>query len=118
MKSFEEMAALIRLNEVGRRACIDTPYGRRMLCYADSTATGRYLHFIEAWIRRVRPFYANSHTSVSSTGRIMTQLREEARAVIRRGVNAGKDDVVMFVGSGATAAVNKLVGLLGFRIPE
>src|SRR5882672_12865590 len=99
MKSFEEMAALIRLNEVGRRASIETPYGRRMLCYADLTATGRYLHFVEAWIRRVRPFYANSHTSVSSTGRVMTELREEARRLVRRAVNAGPDDVAMFVGA-------------------
>src|SRR6478752_6808643 len=102
MKSFEEMAALIRQNEVGRRACIDTPFGRRLLCYADLTATGRYLHFVEAWIRRVRPYYANSHTAISSTGRIMTELREEARKVVRRAVNASSDDVVLFVGAGAT----------------
>lgn len=118
MKSFEEVTGFIRQNEVGRRACIETPFGRRMLCYADLTATGRYLHFVEGWIRRVRPFYANSHTAVSSTGRIMTELREEARRVIRRSVNAGPDDVVLFVGAGATAAVNKLVGLLGLRISE
>lgn len=118
MKSFEEIAALVRQNEVGRRARIETPFGRRLLCYADLTATGRYLHFVEAWIRQMRPFYANSHTAVSSTGRIMTQLREEARARVARGVHAGDDDVVLFTGSGATAAINKLVGLLGLRIPE
>ncbi len=118
MQTFDEVAAFIRQNEVGRRACIDTPYGRRMLCYADSTATGRYLHFVEAWLRRVRPFYANSHTAISSTGRVMTELREEARRVIRRAVNARAHDEVLFVGAGATAAVNKLVGLLGWRISE
>ncbi len=115
MQSFEEVASFIRNNEIGRRACLDTPYGRRILCYADLTATGRYLHFVEAWIRRVRPFYANSHTAVSSTGRVMTELREEARRVVRRALNAGPDDVAVFVGAGATAAVNKLVGLLGWR---
>lgn len=109
---------LIRQHEVGRRAHIDTPFGRRLVCYADLTATGRYLHFIEAWIRRVRPYYANTHTAVSSTGRIMTELREEARRVVRRAVNAGPGDEVLFVGPGATACVNKLVGLLGLRIPE
>lgn len=118
MQSFEEVAAFIRQNEVGRRAWLDTPYGRRLVSYADLTATGRYLHFVEAWLRRVRPFYANSHTAISSTGRVMTELREEARKVIRRAVNAGPQDEVLFVGSGATAAVNKLVGLLGWRISE
>jgi selenocysteine lyase/cysteine desulfurase len=48
----------------------------------------------------------------------MTDLREKARRVIGRSVNAGADDVVLFVGSGATAAVNKLVGLLGLRVSE
>src|SRR5437870_13720286 len=102
MRSFEELAAFIRQNEVGRRASIETPYGRRTLCYADLTATGRYLHFVEAWIRRVRPFYANSHTAVSSTGRIMTQLRERARETVCRSVHASEEDVVLFVGAGAT----------------
>jgi selenocysteine lyase/cysteine desulfurase len=118
MRTFEEVASFLRSNEVGRRAWLDTPYGRRTLCYADLTATGRYLHFVEAWLRRVRPFYANSHTAISSTGRLMTELREEARRVIRRSMNAGPHDEVLFVGSGATAAVNKLVGLLGWRISE
>lgn len=118
MRTFEEVASFIRQHEVGRRAWIDTPYGRRLLCYADLTASGRYLHFVEAWLRRVRPFYANSHTAISSTGRVMTELREEARRVIRKAVNAGPTDEVLFVGSGATACVNKLVGLLGWRISE
>ncbi len=115
MRTFEEVARHIRLNEVGRRACIETPYGRRLLCYADMTATGRYLHFVETWVRRLRPYYANTHTSISSTGRIMTDLRERARQVIAAAVHAGPEDLVLFVGAGATAAVNKLVGLLGLR---
>src|SRR3954468_14207851 len=118
MQSFEEVAAFLRNNEVGRRAFLDTPYGRRLLCYADLTATGRYLHFVEAWLRRVRPFYANTHTAVSSTGRITAELREESRRGGRRSGNAGPEDVALFIGSGATAAVNKLVGMLGLRISE
>ena len=117
-ESFDEVAAFLRQHEVGRRAFIETPFGRRLCCYADLTATGRYLHFVEAWIRRVRPFYANTHTAVSSTGRILTELRERAREVVHRAVNAGPEDEVLFCGAGATAAVNKLVGLLGLRIPE
>jgi selenocysteine lyase/cysteine desulfurase len=118
MKSFEEVAAFIRQNEVGRRACVETPFGRRLMFYADLTATGRYLHFVERWVERIRPFYANTHTAVSSTGRITTALREKAREVVARAVKADDDDVVLFTGAGATAAVNKLVGLLGLRIDE
>lgn len=118
MRSFEEVAAFVRVNEVGRRAYLDTPFGRRLITYADLTATGRYLHFVEAWIRRIRPFYANTHTAVSSTGRIVSALREKARDVVARSVGAGEDDVVLFTGPGATSAVNKLVGLLGLQVSE
>jgi selenocysteine lyase/cysteine desulfurase len=112
------MRSLIRLSEIGRGAAIQTPFGRRLLCYADLTATGRHLSFVENWFTQVCPYYANTHTAVSSTGRIMTELREQSRSAIARSVHAGPDDVVLFVGAGATAAANKLVGLLGFRISE
>lgn len=117
-RSFEEVAAFIRQHEVGRRACVETPFGRRLMFYADLTATGRYLHFVERWVERIRPFYGNTHTAVSSTGRITTALREKAREVVARSVKASPDDVVLFTGAGATAAINKLVGLLGLRIDE
>jgi selenocysteine lyase/cysteine desulfurase len=113
-----DILKIVRRNEMGRGACIETPFGRRLLCHADLTATGRFLGFIEAWINRLRPYYANSHTVISTTGKLMTTLREEARDVIRRTCGAGKDDVVLFCGAGATAAVNKLVNLLGFSAPE
>lgn len=118
MTRFDELTELLRCQEVGRGATLRTPFGSRLLFYADSTATGRFVHFVEAWLSQVRPFYGNTHTAVSSTGRIMSRLREQARDVVRRSVNAGTDDIVVFVGSGATAAVNKLVGLLGLRIDE
>jgi selenocysteine lyase/cysteine desulfurase len=116
--TFDELAELIRLQEIGRGAPIETPYGTRRLFYADLTATGRFVHFVEAWLTSVRPYYGNTHTSVSSTGRVMSKLREDARRVIHEAVGAGPEDVVVFVGSGATSAIAKLVGLLGLRIPE
>ncbi len=118
MLPFDEVTARLRSAEAGRRAFVATPFGRRLLTYADQTATGRSLAFVEAAIAGVRPLYANTHTAISTTGRVMTRLREQARAAIAAAVHAGPDDVVLFTGSGATAAVNKLVGLLGLRIDE
>ncbi|MCP3978507.1 MAG: aminotransferase class V-fold PLP-dependent enzyme [bacterium] len=115
---FAATADWVRGEEIGRAVHIETPFGKRLICYADLTATGRHLQPVEDWIRGIRPFYANTHTEISTTGRMMTELRENARQVIARSVNAGADDEVVFVGSGATAAVNKLVGLLGLRVPE
>jgi len=118
MRTFDDHATLIRRHELGRGAAIDTPWGRRLLFYADLTATGRYLDLVEAWVARAREHYANTHTAVSTTGAHMTRLREDARALVHRAVGAGPDDHVLFCGSGATAATNKLVGLLGWRVSE
>jgi len=118
MPSFREVAARVRQGELGRSTAVETPFGRRLLCYADLTATGRAVDFVERQMEALLPYYANTHTALSTTGRVTTALREEARRQVARGVGAGPEDEVLFVGSGATAAVNKLVGLLGLRIPE
>ena len=81
--------------------------------YADWTASGRALGFVEDAIRgQVLPLYANTHTDSSGTGRHTTRLREQARQVIHQAVGGTDQDLVIFCGSGATAAVAKLVGLL------
>ncbi|MEY2669554.1 MAG: hypothetical protein RJA59_2192 [Pseudomonadota bacterium] len=118
MKDFERIAGKLGASERGRGTRIPTPFGPRLLHYADLTATGRHLDAVERFVDALRPLYANTHTAVATTGRVMNRLREEARAAVARSVHAGADDVVLFTGSGATAAVNKLVGLLGLRIPE
>ncbi|WP_242346280.1 aminotransferase class V-fold PLP-dependent enzyme [Anaeromyxobacter terrae] len=116
--TFSEATALLRASELGRRTVVTTPFGPRLVTYADLTASGRALSFVEARIAAARPLYANTHTALSITGRTMTRLREDSRRAIARCVHASDEDVVLFVGSGATAAVNKLVGLLGLRVSE
>lgn len=113
---FDRLCRMIRGAIIGREAAIDTPFGQRRLVYADYTASGRSLTFIEDFLRdRVMPLYANTHTEASASGLQTTHLREEARASVASSVNAGDADEVIFVGSGATAAINRIVDILGLR---
>src|SRR4029077_11051357 len=103
----------IRASVIGDGAVLDGPFGPRRMVYADAAASGRSLVLFEDFIRyQVLPLYGNTHTEASAIGRRMTALREEARAVIHRAVNGGPDDLVLFCGSGATGAIDKLVRLL------
>ncbi len=103
----------IRTSVIGDDAVLEGPFGPRRLVYADYTASGRALSFVEDVIRdQVLPFYANTHTEASATGLHTTRLREEARRLIHRAVGGGDDDVVVFTGSGSTGAVDRLVRVL------
>lgn len=112
------MIETIRASIIGDDCALDGPYGARRVTYADYTASGRSIGFIEDFIRaEVMPLYANTHTETSGTGRQTTQFRDDARAMIHRAVGGGPDDIVIFCGSGATGAINKLLDVMNLRLP-
>jgi selenocysteine lyase/cysteine desulfurase len=114
----ERLIEEIRASVIGDDIVLDGPFGARRMVYADYTASGRALTFVESFIGdEVLPLYANTHTEASATGLQTTRLREEARRLIHRAVGGSEHDVVVFRGTGVTGAIDKLAHVLGLRIP-
>ena len=115
----DALIELIRASVIGDDEAVAGPFGVRRVTYADYTASGRSLTFIEDVIREaVLPLYANTHTESSGTGLQTTRFREEARRIIRDAVGGTDEHVVLFAGSGSTGAIDRLVRVLDLRLPS
>ena len=107
----------IRKEIIGNYSIIETPYGERNLFYADYTASGRNLHFIEEKLINIEKSYANTHTTDDYTGKYLTNLLHQSEENIKQFVNAGKEYKIISTGSGSTGALKKLQEILGVYIP-
>jgi selenocysteine lyase/cysteine desulfurase len=109
----------IRSGVVGCKQTIETPLGRKPLRYFDFIASGRFHREVEDELgERVLPFMANTHTETNYTGRLMTGYYEKSFKRIAGYINASPDDVLIPVGNGSTGAINRLIHVLGLRIPD
>jgi selenocysteine lyase/cysteine desulfurase len=107
----------VRRQIIGRDLVFKTPFGLRHMFYADYTASGRSLAFLEKKLLAVQRSYANTHTEDDYSGKYLTSLFHSAEKRIKRLVNAGDHGKIFAVGSGSTGALKKLQEMIGVSIP-
>ncbi|CAN4126297.1 unnamed protein product [Withania somnifera] len=118
-ESAEKKLSWLRSQIVGDNVDFETPFGKRRLTYADHTASGRSLHYIENYIvNNVLPFYGNSHTTDSHVGYRTTKLVHEAAAYVKKCLGGGEEDAIIFCGSGSTAAIKRLQEVMAISVPS
>jgi len=106
----------LRAQVIGADAPVSTPFGERLMVYADYTASGRCLTLVERYIQNLQRIYANTHTEDDISGRSMSQLLEQAENAIKRSVNAGPAGRIISVGTGATGAIDKFQQIIGVAL--
>lgn len=105
-----------RNKTIGNNQHFNSPYGLKKIVYADWIASGRLYSEIEDRISNtIGPFVANTHTTTSETGSLMTEAYHFAKDVIREHVHADKNDVVITYDVGMTGVINKLQRILGLK---
>lgn len=108
----------LRSQIIGQNVEFSTPFGKRLLTYADHTASGRSLQFIENFIMEmVLPVYGNTHTDDSFVGSMTGKITEEAQKYVKACMGGTEDDALLFCGTGATGAIKKLQEVIGIAVP-
>ncbi len=119
--SGEEQAFLARVRErvIGAHLPMETVFGVKPLRYFDFIASGRFHRDVEDELaENVLPYMANTHTETTFTGRLMTEFYEKAFKRIAGYIHASREDALIPVGSGSTGAINRMIHVLGLRIPD
>jgi selenocysteine lyase/cysteine desulfurase len=117
--TLEQYFQQFRKNIIGIDQEFESPYGSKKIIYTDWTASGRlYRPIEEKLMNAFGPFVANTHTETTVSGTAMTKAYHHARNIIKKHVNANKNDVLITDGTGMTGVVNKFQRILGIKVPE
>lgn len=107
----------LRNELIGNDYKFETPYGERLLTYADFTASGKDLSFIEKYLLEIQKCYGNTHTEDDMTGEVMTKILHKSEIIIKRHLNAEENCYLIPSGTGATGAIERFAKIMGIYIP-
>lgn len=99
---------------------MQTPFGRRYMICADSTASGSYYIPIENYVaRNVAPYYNNTHSNAFG-GQMMNWFIQQAKDTIAKSVGIYKNPNyrILFTGNGCTGAIQHVIHMLNLRDPK
>ena len=115
----ESYFSKFRENTVGVYHTFESVYGTQKMVYADWIASGRlYLPIEDIMLNKIGPMIANTHSFSSETGKASTYAYQYARELIKKQVNANKQDCLVATGTGMTAALSKLQRIMGLRAKD
>ncbi len=105
----------VEMHRAGFPALDQTIHGQPLV-YLDSAASAQKpVQVLEAMERFYRNDYANIHRGLHTLSHRATQAYEEARATVRRFINAAHDHEIVFT-RGATEAINLVAASWGARL--
>ena len=85
--------------------------------YFDFTASGLSYKAINKRIESILPYYANTHSHISSHAALMSALYEKAKEHIIGALGLNDDFVLIAGGSGASFGIKKFQEIMGIYIP-
>lgn len=85
--------------------------------YFDWTGSGLAHTLIERRIKKLLPYYANTHSEASTHSKLMGNVYDQSKEVLKKSLGLDEDFAIFCTGFGATSAIKKFQEILGIYIP-
>lgn len=91
---------------------------KKGVCYFDWTASGLASMLVEKRVKKLLPYYANTHSEASSHASLMWAVYERSKESLKKSLGLGEDFAIICAGFGATGAIKRFQEILGIYIPS
>lgn len=85
--------------------------------YFDWTGSGLAHMLVEKRVKKLLPYYANTHSEASTHSKLMGDVYFKSKEVLKKSLGLDEDFAIFCTGFGATSAIKKFQEILGIYIP-